>query len=124
MSAEKIARLFKALNDPTRLRILNLLLERECCVCEVTEVLGISQTRTSRNLSQLYNVGLLSLRKAGLWSLYSADKNIKEPFISSILVCLEAVFAQDEAAIKDRQKLHRITREITADCCVAIESDS
>jgi ArsR family transcriptional regulator, arsenate/arsenite/antimonite-responsive transcriptional repressor len=41
----------KSLSDETRLRMLNLLLQRECCVCEVMQVLDISQTRASRNLS-------------------------------------------------------------------------
>ena len=41
---------FEALSNETRLRILNLLLERECCVCEVMQALQISQTRASRNL--------------------------------------------------------------------------
>ena len=43
----------KALSDETRLRILNLLLAGECCVCEVMQVLDISQTRASRNLNVL-----------------------------------------------------------------------
>ena len=63
----------KALSDETRLRILNLLLERECCVCEVMQALNISQTRASRNLNTLYSAGFLKFRKDGLWSLYSLD---------------------------------------------------
>ncbi len=43
----------KALSDETRLRISSLLLERECCVCEVMQALDISQTRASRNLRHL-----------------------------------------------------------------------
>ena len=55
----EIVKAFKALSDETRLRIINLLLQRECCVCEVVQALGISQTRASRNLAQLYDAGLL-----------------------------------------------------------------
>ncbi|MCJ7744033.1 MAG: metalloregulator ArsR/SmtB family transcription factor [Dehalococcoidales bacterium] len=61
----------KALSDETRLRIMNILLERECCVCEVMEVLGISQTRASRNLGLLEEAGFLKMRKIGQWALYS-----------------------------------------------------
>ena len=67
----ELVKAFKALSDETRLRIINLLLERECCVCEVIQALDISQTRASRNLNILYNAGFLKLRKDGLWSLYS-----------------------------------------------------
>ena len=69
-----VIRAFKALSDETRLRILNLLLERECCVCEIMQALGISQTRASRNLGILHQAGFLKLRRRGTWSLYSVDK--------------------------------------------------
>lgn len=65
---------FKALSDDTRLRIMNVLLVRECCVCEVVQALDISETRASRNLTMLHNAGFLRMRKEGLWSLYSIDK--------------------------------------------------
>jgi len=74
-----LVKAIKALSDETRLRILNLLLEQECCVCEVMQALDISQTRASRNLSALYNAGFLRLRKEGLWSLYSIDTEGMKP---------------------------------------------
>jgi ArsR family transcriptional regulator len=60
---------FKTLPDETKLRTLNILLERKCCVCEVMHALDISQTRASRNLNALYDAGFLRLPKEGLWSL-------------------------------------------------------
>ena len=71
-----LVRAAKALSDETRLRILNLLLERECCVCEVMQVLEISQTRASRNLNILLDAGFLKVRKEGLWAYYSIDTDI------------------------------------------------
>ncbi|MDP2932098.1 MAG: metalloregulator ArsR/SmtB family transcription factor, partial [Chloroflexota bacterium] len=70
----ELAKATKALSDETRLRILNLILEQECCVCEVMQALDISQTRASRNLKVLYDAGFLKQRKEGLWSLYSLDE--------------------------------------------------
>ena len=58
-------RAFKALSDETRLRMLNILLDRECCVCEVMQALDISQTRASRNLAALVDAGFIRLRKDG-----------------------------------------------------------
>ena len=61
---------FKALSDETRLRILNVLLERECCVCEVMQALDISQSRASRNLGALYDAGFLKLKKRELKTIF------------------------------------------------------
>jgi ArsR family transcriptional regulator len=61
-----LVKAMKALSEDTRVRIINLLLVRECCVCEVMQALEISQTRASRNLSMLYDAGFLKMRKEGL----------------------------------------------------------
>ncbi len=73
MTMRELTDIFKALSDETRLRILNVLLERECCVCEVMQALDISQTRASRNLNILHDAGLLKCRREGAWSIYSVD---------------------------------------------------
>ena len=75
----------KALSDETRLRILNLLLERECCVCEVMQALGISETRASRNLRLLYDAGFLKLRRDGLWSLYSLNQDDSPEYFAELV---------------------------------------
>ena len=63
--------LFKALADETRLRILNLLCRRELCVCQIVEVLGTGQSKTSRHLAHLRHAGLVTDRREGLWMYYS-----------------------------------------------------
>lgn len=63
--------MFKALSDRTRLRMVNLLLEGELCVCEVMEVLKITQSKASRHLTYLRNAGLVRNRRKGLWVYYS-----------------------------------------------------
>lgn len=64
-------KLFKALADETRLRILNLLCRRELCVCQIVEVLEIGQSKASRHLAHLRNAGLVTDRREGLWMYYS-----------------------------------------------------
>jgi len=62
---EPIASLFQAFSDQTRLRILNLLLRRAMCVCDITQVLEIPQPRASRHLSFLKRAGLVeNMREA------------------------------------------------------------
>jgi len=116
MTIENKVKLFKALSDETRLRILNLIIEQECCVCEVMQTLNISQTRASRNLSQLYNAGLLILRKEGLWSLYSVDRQKVEPFTASLLGVITEHFDSMPVFKKDRENLKQAVRVGVDNC--------
>jgi len=61
---------FKALSDDTRLRIVNLLLQREFCVCEIQDILRMSEPRISRHLKILKDAGLIECRKEGKWYFY------------------------------------------------------
>ena len=61
---------FRALADPTRLRLLNLIAGREICVCFFVEILGVSQPKISRHLAYLRNAGLVAARRDGKWMHY------------------------------------------------------
>jgi ArsR family transcriptional regulator, arsenate/arsenite/antimonite-responsive transcriptional repressor len=100
----------KALSDETRLRMLNLLLVRECCVCEVMQVLNISQTRASRNLSMLYDAGFLKQRREGLWAYYSIDKSSLEDYLASLLEAVEIGLHDNPIAIQDKKNLRKAKR--------------
>ncbi len=68
---KKEAQLFKALADETRLKILWLLMgQEELCVCDIMGVLGITQSKASRHLRYLFNAGLVTDRREGLWMYY------------------------------------------------------
>lgn len=78
-AAQKKSRLFKALSDETRLRILGLLEVREMCVCEVMVALDLTQPTASHHLGLLENAGLVKARKEGKWVFYSiADSKLVE----------------------------------------------
>jgi ArsR family transcriptional regulator len=64
------ARIFKALSDETRLRILILLLSGELCVCEIMTVLDLPQSTASRHLAYLRNAGWVLDRRQGIWMYY------------------------------------------------------
>jgi ArsR family transcriptional regulator, arsenate/arsenite/antimonite-responsive transcriptional repressor len=112
----KLVKAVKALSDNVRLRIINLLMQRECCVCEVMQALSISQTRASRNLNMLYDAGFLKLRKEGLWSYYSIDKSSTERFLTLLTEAVEAGLKDDEESEKDRQKLNE-AQPMGPGCC-------
>lgn len=105
-----VVKAFKALSDETRLRILNLLLERECCVCEVMQALNISQTRASRNLSALYDAGFLKLRKDGLWSLYSIDEEGMKDYLSDLVEAVRKALEGNKVVSLDRERLRKVER--------------
>lgn len=66
-------RSFGALGDPTRIKILLLLSEREMCVCELESAFGLPQPTVSHHLGILEQAGLLQRRKAGRWTFYSTS---------------------------------------------------
>jgi ArsR family transcriptional regulator, arsenate/arsenite/antimonite-responsive transcriptional repressor len=74
--ADATAALFKALGDPTRVRIVNLLAANpeSVCVCELTPAIGLSQPTVSHHLKKLVQAGLLQREQRGVWAFYSLDR--------------------------------------------------
>ncbi len=62
--------LFRALADTTRLRVLNLIADREICVCYFVEILRMSQPKISRHLAYLRKAGIVAARREGKWMHY------------------------------------------------------
>jgi len=76
-SIKRQSRVFKALSDPTRLKIIKLLSFRDMCVCEIMAALDMTQPTASHHLNILESVGLLNDRREGKWIFYSlANKDI------------------------------------------------
>jgi ArsR family transcriptional regulator, arsenate/arsenite/antimonite-responsive transcriptional repressor len=71
--AEATAELFRALSDPARVRVLNLLAtsEEPVCVCNLIEPLGLSQPTVSHHLKKLVDAGLLDREQRGKWAYFS-----------------------------------------------------
>ena len=101
---------FKALSDETRMRILKLLLERECCVCEVMQALDISQSRASRNLGILQRAGFIKAKRDGLWVAYSIDEKGMADYSEALVEVLRDSLNQDETISLDRERLKRAVR--------------
>ena len=74
--AEATAQLFKALVDPARVKILNVLASSEepVCVCELTPAVGLTQPTVSHHLKKLTAAGLLQREQRGVWAYYSLDQ--------------------------------------------------
>jgi ArsR family transcriptional regulator, zinc-responsive transcriptional repressor len=72
-TVESVSLIFKALADPTRIKILYLLSQEECSVNHIAEVLEMSQSAISHQLSMLRNLRLVKYRREGKTLLYSCD---------------------------------------------------
>jgi ArsR family transcriptional regulator len=73
-AAQRLAARFKAIGEPTRLRLLSLVAAQdgaEACVCDLTEPVGLSQPTVSHHLKVLVDAGLLTRTKRGVWSYYA-----------------------------------------------------
>ncbi len=101
-----LARLFAALSDPTRLRLLNLMDGREVCVCYFVEILKQSRPKISRHLAYLRNAGIVSARREGKWMHY----RIVRPADAGAVAILDATldsFKQDREMQTDRTRLSK-----------------
>ncbi|MNO20798.1 HTH-type transcriptional repressor CzrA [compost metagenome] len=72
-TTQNVSSIFKALADPTRLRILYLLSQEECSVSHISEVLSLSQSAISHQLSFLRNLRLVKYRRSANTMYYSCD---------------------------------------------------
>ena len=107
---QDLIKALKAVSDETRLRIMKVLLERECCVCEIMQALDISQSRASRNLGILQDAGFLKARRDGLWIVYSIDWQAANRYAISLARLLKSSPLSDEVLAKDKVRLSRAVR--------------
>ncbi len=104
----KIINSFKALSDITRLRIFNLLFNRELNVNEIVAILEMGQSRISRHLKILSDSGLVKMRRDGLWAFYSAPGDIKTKPLAHI--CAEYI-KEENICLADLEKLGKFILE-------------
>jgi ArsR family transcriptional regulator, arsenate/arsenite/antimonite-responsive transcriptional repressor len=98
---------FRALADRTRLRLLNLIGNREVCVCFFVEILGTNQPKISRHLAYLRRAGIVEARRDGKWMHY----RLAEPADATAKTFLQGVrdwLERDDAMKKDRMRLDNI----------------
>jgi ArsR family transcriptional regulator, arsenate/arsenite/antimonite-responsive transcriptional repressor len=98
---------FKALADPTRLRIINLIADQEVCVCYFVEILKTNQPKISRHLAYLRRAGIVSARREGIWMHYriSTPKNENA---AKVLMDVREWLARDTVMQQDRNRLEKI----------------
>src|SRR5689334_6375840 len=98
--------LFRALADPTRLRLINLMSEREICVCYFIEVIGAPQPKISRHLAYLRRAGLVAARREGKWMHYRLTIP-RDPHAAAILKTTVQALKQSAEMQRDCERLNR-----------------
>lgn len=100
------SRLFRALSDETRLRIIALLSHGELCVCHIEKALDLSQPNVSRALGILKAAGVVDSRRAGSWVYYAVTPQDHDA-VSALLEQLTGVFGAERAIRADLAKLRK-----------------
>jgi ArsR family transcriptional regulator len=113
-AAGRVNRMFRAVSDRTRLRILSVLHGGETCVCDIVDVLQVPQPRASRHLAYLRKAGLVRVRKDGLWSYYSLAPATSD-FHRKLVDCLASCMQDVPEIQSDREKARRL--KINRGCC-------
>jgi ArsR family transcriptional regulator len=108
----ELERLFQALGDETRLRILGLLLAGEVCVCNMHETLKVPQPKVSRHLAYLRRSGLVATRRDGLWVHYRLA-DVSDPVVSAIVSAVRHALTHVDVVAHDVARLQKKTG-----CCL------
>jgi ArsR family transcriptional regulator len=101
--------LFRALADPTRLRLLNLIADREICVCYFVEILRTSQPKVSRHLAYLRKAGIVAARREGKWMHYRLAMP-KDEVAANIL-------RETLKHLRERPEMKRDVSRLRSVCC-------
>lgn len=104
--------LFKIFADKNRLRIFKLLEQRKMCVCELAEILGVTQPSISRHLKKMKEAGLIQDEQDGFWTNYflcPGNRNQQD-----VLRCIKSLLKGDSVIQADVAKLKTVDR---TRCC-------
>lgn len=106
-----ILKVFKALSDPTRLRIMMLLFERELCVCELMFILKMEQSRISHQMRILRDADLVEDIRDERWIIYRIPETTKESFKLLFGQYLKEKIKETKESILDLENLKICLRE-------------
>lgn len=103
--------ILKAIADKNRLRIIKMLQQRSCCVCELTAVLNITVSTVSNHLRILKNAEIIEDLKDGKWVNYYLIKSSNSIFLNGLIPLLSFWLNNDDQIIADLKKLQTTNRD-------------
>jgi len=114
---ENYIRVYKALSDITRARILRLLLDAdtELCICEIMDSLNLAQHRVSKHIKKLKNAGIVKGRRQGQFVSYSLMKN-SDAFCGFLLESVRRI--KNKTIVADNKRLVKMLKLKEDGCCI------
>lgn len=108
---KQFIRVMKALSDPSRVRIVKILENKELCVCELQDLIGLAQSTVSKHLKVLEEAGLVDYRKEGSWFIYRLSGGEESVYAGVMLENLKS-WLNDEAQLQEMVgRLSQVDRE-------------
>ena len=105
----ELEKIFKAFGDKNRLRIVNMLRDKPLCVCEITDILNLSQSAVSGHLRVLREAGVVEDNKDGLWVEYTLCRD--GGITKDLLRLIEKTVAHDPAMEGERKRARQADRQ-------------
>ena len=113
---DTLTKMFKALSDKSRLRMLSALMnQNEMCACQLTELIQVSGATASRHLGILHSAGLVESRKEGRWVYYRLSKENHKG--KDLLQWVSDQLKRDPEAVDDVQTIKKIMSYNPEDLC-------
>ena len=107
---QDLEKIYKALADKNRIRILKLLEQKPMCVCELVDIIKVSQSTISKHLKKLVDAGLVISKQEGLWTNYQLSRN--SIYAEKLLSNLTDWLNDDKVIVNDRKKAKQVDRSI------------
>jgi len=108
---KKIIKVFKALSDPTRLRIVFLLTEKDLCVCELVFILKMEQSLISHHLRILRDADVVADRREGKWIIYKIPPALRKDLQPLLDRLVGGKFQEHKGRLKDLTRLEVCLRQ-------------
>ena len=108
---KQFIRVMKALSDPNRVRIIKILNNKELCVCELKDLIGLAQSTVSKHLKVLEEAGLVDYRKEGSWFIYRLTKGEESEYAKVMLENLTGWLDDEPQLQKMVARLSQVDRE-------------
>jgi ArsR family transcriptional regulator len=106
-----LIKIFKALSDKNRIRILLMLTKKTLCVCEIQDILGVTVSTVSKHLSILRDIGFILDEKDGKWVNYRLNTGSKDIVMNQVILLLPFYLNDDELIKSDFEKVNLVCRK-------------
>ena len=108
--------IYRCFSDPTRLRIMNLLLRQPLCVCHIQDVLDLPQVNTSQHLAYLRRAGIVEFERVQTWKVYRLNPS-GDRCLQLNLKCLAECVRLDPVCAADLSRLEKALRRSPSPIC-------